>query len=52
MSATWKASQKPREAPTRTFLNGPDGVAPWAQGTPPGNGGAGMMPPTRAPWAK
>mmetsp|Transcript_45618 Transcript_45618/g.68819 ORF Transcript_45618/g.68819 Transcript_45618/m.68819 type:complete len:412 (-) Transcript_45618:227-1462(-) len=50
--ATWKASQKPREAPTRTFLNGPDGVAPWAQGTPPGNGGAGMMPPTRAPWAK
>eukprot|EP00565_Helicotheca_tamesis_P006363 CAMPEP_0185728202 /NCGR_PEP_ID=MMETSP1171-20130828/3634_1 /TAXON_ID=374046 /ORGANISM="Helicotheca tamensis, Strain CCMP826" /LENGTH=468 /DNA_ID=CAMNT_0028396881 /DNA_START=52 /DNA_END=1458 /DNA_ORIENTATION=+ len=55
--ATWKPSQKPREAPTRTFINGPNGdecVAPWAQNNSggrdirgggvaaaPGSGGAG-----------
>ena len=64
-AATWTPSAQPREAPERTFINGPGGeecIAPWAQAgsaaAPPGSGGSGggaggaVLPPTRAPWAK
>ena len=61
-AATWSPSAQPREAPMRTFINGPGGeecIAPWAQAESaaaalPGSGdsGGGLPPPTRAPWAK
>lgn len=62
--ATWTPSAQPREAPERTFINGPGGeecIAPWAQAgsaAPAGSGGSidraggSVLPPTRAPWAK
>ena len=63
-AATWTPSAQPREAPERTFINGPGGeecIAPWAQAgsaAPAGSGGSvdgaggAALPPTRAPWAK
>uniref|UniRef100_A0A7S4JW24 Serine/threonine-protein phosphatase 2A activator n=1 Tax=Odontella aurita TaxID=265563 RepID=A0A7S4JW24_9STRA len=63
--ATWTPSQRPREAPTQTFINGPGGdecIAPWAAGSVVGRNnmdggsedeivGGVPPPPTRAPWS-
>ena len=62
--ATWTPSALPREAPERTFINGPGGeecIAPWAQADLSSSIGPASevegttrtgLPPTRAPWAK
>jgi len=53
--ATWTPSQPPREAPTRTFINGPGGeecIAPWAQPDPGLGPSNGSMPPMQAPWSR